>query len=139
MRYTLPSPAHAAKSTFTRLPQSGARMKHLVDGSRARKPAPNQPAATHHAARAQYHPTMSATHRPVRLTFPQTQVREPVIYRLGVDFGVITSIRRASIEDHFGWMVLEMTGEPAQLDAGEAYLRSLGIEVDPILGDIVEG
>jgi len=82
---------------------------------------------------------MSEVHRPVRLTFPQTQVREPVVYHLGVDYGVVTSIRRASIEDHFGWMVLEMTGEPAQLDAGEAYLRSLGIEVDPILGDIVEG
>jgi L-aspartate semialdehyde sulfurtransferase ferredoxin len=82
---------------------------------------------------------MTAIHRPVRLTFPQTQVREPVVYHLGVDYGVVTSIRRASIEDHFGWMVLEMTGEPAQLDAAEAYLASLGIEVDPVLGDIVEG
>ncbi len=83
--------------------------------------------------------TMAAVHRPVRLTFPQTQVREPVVYHLGVDYGVVTSIRRASIEDHFGWMVLEMTGEPDQLDAAEAYLTSLGIEVDPVIGDIVEG
>ena len=82
---------------------------------------------------------MAQIHRPVRLTFPQTQVREPVVYHLGVDYGVITSIRRASIEDHFGWMVLDMIGEPEQLDAAEEYLESLGIEVDPILGDIVEG
>jgi ABC-type methionine transport system ATPase subunit len=82
---------------------------------------------------------MAQIHRPVRLTFPQTQVREPVVYHLGVDYGVVTSIRRASIEDHFGWMVLEMTGEPDQLDAAEEYLTSLGIEVDPVLGDIVEG
>ena len=82
---------------------------------------------------------MSQIHRPVRLTFPQTQVREPVVYHLGVDYGVVTSIRRASIEDHFGWMVLDMSGEPDQLDAAEQYLESLGIEVDPILGDIVEG
>lgn len=82
---------------------------------------------------------MSAVHRPVRLTFPQTQVREPVVYHLGVDYGVITSIRRAAIEDHFGWMVLEMTGEPAALDEAVQYLTSLGIEVAPVLGDIVEG
>jgi ABC-type methionine transport system ATPase subunit len=86
-----------------------------------------------------YHGGMTSRHRPVRLTFPQTQVREPVVYRLGVDYGVVTSIRRASIEDHFGWMVLEMTGEPDQLDAAETYLSSLGIQVDPVLGDIVEG
>jgi L-aspartate semialdehyde sulfurtransferase ferredoxin len=82
---------------------------------------------------------MAAHHRPVRLTFPQTQVREPVVYHLGVDYGVVTSIRRASIEDHFGWMVLEMSGEPEQLDRAEEYLKSLGIQVDPVLGDIVEG
>jgi hypothetical protein len=36
-------------------------------------------------------------------------------------------------------MVLEMTGEPEQLDQAEAYLTSLDIQVDPVLGDIVEG
>jgi hypothetical protein len=36
-------------------------------------------------------------------------------------------------------MVLELTGDPEQLDAAQAYLESLGIEVDPVLGDIVEG
>ncbi len=82
---------------------------------------------------------MTQIHRPMRLTFPQTQVREPVVYRLGVDYGVVTSIRRASIEDHFGWMVLEMTGEPEQLDAAEAYLTSLGIEVDPVAGTSSKG
>lgn len=61
------------------------------------------------------------------------------MYHLGVDYGVVTSIRRAAIEDHIGWMVLEMTGKAEQLDAAEAYLRSLGVEVSPILGDIVEG
>ncbi len=82
---------------------------------------------------------MAAQHRPVRLTFPHTQVREPVVYHLGVDHGVVTSIRRAAIEDHFGWMVLEMTGEPEQLDAAVAYLESLDIQVDLVPGDIVEG
>jgi L-aspartate semialdehyde sulfurtransferase ferredoxin len=82
---------------------------------------------------------MSTIHRPVRLTFPHTQIREPVVYHLGVDLGVVTSIRRASVEDHFGWMVLDMSGEPAQLDAAERYLVGLGIQVDQVPGDIVEG
>jgi L-aspartate semialdehyde sulfurtransferase ferredoxin len=77
--------------------------------------------------------------RRVHLTFPDTQVKEPVIYHIGVDFGVVTSIRRAAIEDHFGWMVLEMVGEAGQLQAAEDYLTGLGIEIGPVLGDIVEG
>jgi hypothetical protein len=32
-----------------------------------------------------------------------------------------------------------VTGDPEQRDAAEAYLTSLGIQVDPVLGDIVEG
>jgi hypothetical protein len=98
------------------------------------------PAPVTGAARATDSQEIEVTeHRPVRLTFPQTQVKEPVVYHLGVDYAVVTSIRRAAIEDHFGWMVLEMVGEPDQLDAAETYLTSLGIQVSPVLGDIVEG
>ena len=77
--------------------------------------------------------------RHLRLTFPENRVTEPVIYHLATDHNVVPNIRRANIENHFGWMVLEMTGEPEQLDAAEAYLTSLGIEVDPLPGDVVEG
>lgn len=75
----------------------------------------------------------------LRLTFPEAQVTEPVIYHVVKDFNVIPSIRRASIENHFGWMIVEVKGEQADLDAAIAYLEGLGVEVSAAEGDIVAG
>ena len=80
---------------------------------------------------------MSSRH--LRLTFPEAQVAEPVIYHVVKDFNVIPSIRRASIENHFGWMIVEFKGEAADLDAAQNYLEGLGIEVVQAEGDILAG
>jgi ABC-type methionine transport system ATPase subunit len=77
--------------------------------------------------------------RHLRLTFPESQVAEPVIYHVVKDFNVIPSIRRAAIENHFGWMIVEFKGETADLDAAVSYLENLGVEVSQAEGDIVAG
>ena len=58
---------------------------------------------------------------------------------MGKNYQVIPNIRRANIEQHVGWMVLDLEGEPADLDAATAYLKGLGIEVSSAEGDIVAG
>lgn len=77
--------------------------------------------------------------RHLRLTFPEAQVAEPVIYHMVKDFNVIPSIRRAAIENHFGWMIVEFKGESTDLDAATAYLENLGVEVSQAEGDILAG
>jgi ABC-type methionine transport system ATPase subunit len=77
--------------------------------------------------------------RHLRLTFPESQVAEPVIYHVVKDFNVIPSIRRAAIENHFGWMIVEFKGENADLEAAIAYLEKLGVEVSQAEGDILAG
>lgn len=77
--------------------------------------------------------------RHLRLTFPQTQVTEPVIYHLATDHNVVPNIRRANIENHFGWMVVEVTGTTEALADAERYLESLDIEVARAEGDVVAG
>ena len=77
--------------------------------------------------------------RHLRLTFPENQVTEPVIYHLVSDHDVVPNIRRANIENHFGWMVVEVTGSADALQAAEQYLQSLGIEISPAEGDVVAG
>ena len=52
---------------------------------------------------------------------------------------MIPSIRRAAIENHFGWMIVEFKGEVADLDAAQAYLESLGVEISQAEGDILAG
>ncbi|HTW10780.1 MAG TPA: NIL domain-containing protein [Acidimicrobiales bacterium] len=81
------------------------------------------------------------TTKPVRarLTFPEELVAEPVIARLALDYGVIASIRRANVEEHTGWLICELDGTTEGIDAGVAWVTSLGIKVDWLGGGLVEG
>lgn len=75
----------------------------------------------------------------LRLTFPETQVTEPIMYHLAKDYNVVPNIRRAAIENHFGWMVVQLEGDPERIARAKEYLQGLGVEVDNAEGDIVEG
>ena len=75
----------------------------------------------------------------VHLTFPAERIKEPIIYKLATDYNLVTNIRRAEIAEDFGWVMLELTGDHGDMDRGIAYLEELGIEVDPIEQDVVEG
>jgi ABC-type methionine transport system ATPase subunit len=76
--------------------------------------------------------------RRVKLTFPREAVTQPVIYELGHTCGVITNIRRADITRDEGWVILEIEGEEAQLDAATRYCEERGVRVTPAEGDVVE-
>ena len=77
--------------------------------------------------------------RRVHLTFPETLVQEPIIYNLGKRFDIVTNIRRANVEDTFGWVILELDGDERALEDGLAYMRELGVQINTIAGDVVEG
>ena len=74
----------------------------------------------------------------VRLTYLDRIIKEPIIYKLGHTFDVVTNIRRADVQEGVGWVILEIDGEPAEIARGLDWVRSLGIRVDPALGDLVE-
>lgn len=75
----------------------------------------------------------------LHLTFPEQLVQEPVVYRLVRDYDLVINIRRADVDEEVGWMVLELSGEEAQLAAGRTYLEELGVVVSDPGGDIVAG
>ncbi len=77
--------------------------------------------------------------RRVRFTFPQNLITEPVIYRLGIDFEIVTNIRRADVRDDMGWVILELEGKDSVIDKGLEWVTTTGVRVDPIGGDIIEG
>lgn len=74
----------------------------------------------------------------VRLTFPELLIKEPVIARVVKEFGVMPNIRRAKVEDSYGWIVCELGGDHDSIDRAIAWMRELGVEVD-LLGDVIEG
>ncbi len=75
----------------------------------------------------------------VKFTFPAEKVEEPVIYLLGITFDVVTNIRRAEVSDVQGWVVLELEGNEKDIKRGLDWVRSKGVRVDPLGGDIVAG
>lgn len=77
--------------------------------------------------------------RRVMFTFPPNLVTQPIIYNLGQQFRVITNIRRANVEDEHGWVVLEVEGKDADVEAGLEWVSAQGVRVDPVSGDVVEG
>ena len=77
--------------------------------------------------------------RQVMFTFPQELIKEPIIYNLGLEFRVVTNIRRADVSADRGWVVLEMEGPEDAIEKGIAWVTSKGVRVDPVVGDIVEG
>jgi ABC-type methionine transport system ATPase subunit len=66
----------------------------------------------------------------LELTYPEKLIKKPVIYDLVKQFDVVPNIRRANVDETFGWMVLEISGEDDALEAAVAHLREIGIEVE---------
>jgi len=73
----------------------------------------------------------------VRLTFPAHLIQEPIVYRLVKDFDIVINIRRADVKADYGWVVLELDGEEAQLERGVKWLKEKGVQVDPIERDVI--
>ncbi|MCL0105186.1 NIL domain-containing protein [Dehalococcoidia bacterium] len=82
---------------------------------------------------------MSQISQRVKFTFQIEDVKDPIIYNLGKNFDLITNIRRADINDEVGWVILEVQGEENSVTNGLEWITTLGVRVDPIGGDIIEG
>jgi ABC-type methionine transport system ATPase subunit len=75
----------------------------------------------------------------VRFTFPEEMIKEPIIYLLGREFAVVTNIRMADVDEHTGWVILELDGDPGEIERSLAWAQTKGVRVDSVMGDIVEG
>ncbi len=73
------------------------------------------------------------------LTFPEKLITEPIIYNLSAKFNVVFNIRRADVMENKGWVLLELEGEPANIDKALAWATRKGVEVAPVGGDVIEG
>jgi ABC-type methionine transport system ATPase subunit len=74
--------------------------------------------------------TMASAH--LHLTFPAHLVSQPVVQRLGTEFGLVTNIRRANIEERGGWIIVEVEGEDERIADAVAWLSEQGLQVGRI-------
>ena len=73
------------------------------------------------------------------VSFPEELVDRPMIYEIVKRFDVVPNIRRANVEAHSGWVILELSGSDEQRAAAIAYLESVGCTVNAMEGDVLEG
>jgi hypothetical protein len=74
----------------------------------------------------------------LHITFPENRIKDPIIYQIGHEFKIVTSIRRADVTGKISWMDVELTGEVAEIERAVAALRSKGVKVDPIERNVIE-
>lgn len=82
---------------------------------------------------------MAADQQRLWLLFPTKLVTRPILWELGRDFQVVTNLRQASITDEIGVVSLSLEGERAEIKRAIAWLESLGVKVEPVEINTIEG
>ena len=73
------------------------------------------------------------------LMFQPRLVTQPVLYELGRKFNVVTNVRQASVNEEIGLMSVELDGERPQIEQAIAWLEDLGVKVEPVEINTIEG
>ena len=73
------------------------------------------------------------------LMVPTKLVTRPVLWELAKKFEVITNIRGASVTDEIGIVSLSLEGEREEIKKSIAWLEKLGVKVEPVEINTIEG
>jgi L-aspartate semialdehyde sulfurtransferase ferredoxin len=74
----------------------------------------------------------------VELDYPTQLVTQPVLSQVIKKYNIVVNIRRASITKGFGYVQMEIAGEEAEVKRALDDLAKQGIDINPIVKDIVE-
>jgi len=71
--------------------------------------------------------------------YPSRLITRPVIYELGKTFNLVTNVRQASVTPEVGIVSLEIEGERNEIKRAIEWLEELGIKVEPVEINTIEG
>lgn len=80
----------------------------------------------------------SPTQKRLWLMYPPKLIREPLIWKLGHKFNVVTNIRQASVTDEIGIVCLELDGKRDDVKAAIKWLEKTGVNVEPVEINVIE-
>jgi ferredoxin len=64
------------------------------------------------------------------LFFPKSETEKPIVYHLVKDHNLIINIFRAKVTpEEFGYLVLDVSGDEADVARGMEYVRSFNVDV----------
>lgn len=73
------------------------------------------------------------------LMYPARLITRPLVYELGQNFKLITNIRQASVTTEVGIVSLEIEGERGEIQRAVSWMEELGVKVEPVEIQIIEG
>ena len=73
------------------------------------------------------------------LMFPSRLITRPIVWELGKKFKLVTNIRQASVTDEVGIVSLSLSGERDEIKKAIAWLEELGVKVEPVEINTIEG
>ena len=71
--------------------------------------------------------------------YPARLIQRPIIHELGKNFELVTNVRQASVTEEIGLVSLELDGEREEIKRAIAWLEELGIKVEPVEIQTIEG
>jgi len=71
--------------------------------------------------------------------YPTRLITRPVIYELGNKFKLITNVRQATVTSEVGLVSLELEGARADIKKCITWLEKLGVKVEPVEINTIEG
>ena len=71
--------------------------------------------------------------------FQPRLVTQPVVYELGKKFDVVTNIRQASVNEEIGLVSIEIVGPGSEIERAIAWLEEIGVNVEPVEINTIEG
>jgi len=72
------------------------------------------------------------------LMYPPRLIKEPLIWKLGHKFPVVTNIRQCSVTDEIGVVCLELDGKREDVKAAIKWLEKVGVSVEPVEINVIE-
>ena len=73
------------------------------------------------------------------LMFPTKFVTRPVLWELGQEFAVVTNVRQASVTEEIGIVSLSLEGDREEIKKSIVWLEDLGVKVEPVEMNTIEG
>jgi len=73
------------------------------------------------------------------LMYPAKLITRPLLWELGKKFEVVTNVRQASMTDEIGLVSLSLEGDRDEIKEAIAWLEKLGVKVEPVEINTIEG
>jgi len=73
------------------------------------------------------------------LMVPTKFITRPLLWELAKNFAVVTNVRQASVTDDIGIVSVSLEGEREEIKKSIAWLEELGVKVEPVEMNTIEG